>query len=195
VLFRVVVVALVSIAAVPAAALAATVSPIGGEVRVSSGNGFRLIAAPTELSAGSQVMVSANGAASIAYSENCVMRAVPAAITVVQRLPQCGNFPAPSYFGFARSNEEGLGAAEDLFGFTPKVGTPPVFRRRTQTTARPPPSEEPPPAREPPPADPAPEAHDFWDHSNLLVIGGVVAGAGLLAVLLASQGSDGPASP
>ena len=51
-------VALIAVALAPVAASAATVSPIGGEVRVSTGQGFQKIVAAAEFAPGAQVMVS-----------------------------------------------------------------------------------------------------------------------------------------
>jgi len=185
---------LASIAAFPASVAAATVSPMAGEVRVGSGHGFQKIDAPTEVAAGAQVMVSPGGLASIAYAGNCVVSAYPAAITVIEKQPRCAGFPAPAYFGFAQSNQEGLGNIErGAFGFTPKVDEPEPepepeatssgdsSSRRAQSSG--PTRPEPVVAQEP----------SHWDHS-LLIVGGVVVGAGALAAILAG-GSDGPTSP
>ena len=124
ILYRVVALALVSIVAGAATASAAVVSPMGGDVRISTGQGFHPIAVPTQIAPGGQVMVGPGGAASIAYSATCIVPASPAAITVVASRPACDDFPKPSYFGFAQSEEVGLSVEEETFGFTPKVGTP-----------------------------------------------------------------------
>jgi hypothetical protein len=175
-----------SLAAFPANAIVVTVSPTAGEVRVGSGQGFHPIVVPTEVAAGARVMVGPNGAASIAYSESCVVTAPAAAITIVQSRPPCATMPEPSYFGFAQGNEEGFGTmtiSSESYGFTPKVDAPdqqeapaPSAGRKQQTR-------------------PVPVEERSGDHHGLLIVGGVVVGAGVLAAALASQGDDDPASP
>ncbi len=180
--FRVWALVWMALVAYPACAAAVMVSPKAGEVRVGSGQGFRLIVAPTEVAAGAQVMVSPAGAASIAYSDTCVVPAPAAALTVIESQPPCASLPEPSHFGFAQSNEEGVAIDNDQFGFTPKVDAPDpadppagASRQRRSTTAQ---------------DDGRPR-----DHDALLLVGGVVVGAGVIAAILASQGSDKPASP
>jgi len=204
ILYRIVALALVSIVAGTATASAAVVSPMGGDVRISTGQGFHPIAVPTEIAPGGQIMVGPGGAASIAYSATCVVPASPAAITVVASRPACGDFPKPSYFGFAQSEEVGLSVEEDAFGFTPKVGTPRVpggsvsqkNDDKEEPVAAPVPQAErvplPPPL--PPPGEPPGEEGSSWNHS-VLIIGGVIVGAGVLAAVLAGSGGDDPASP
>jgi hypothetical protein len=192
--FRVLVLILASIAAFPASAAAATVSPMAGEVRVGSGHGFQKINAPTEVAAGAQVVVSPGGLASIAYAGNCVVSAHPASITVIEKQPPCAGFPAPTYFGFAQSNQEGLGDIErGTFGFTPKVDEPEPEPEPEATSSggSSSGSESSGPTRREPVVVQEPS---HWDHS-LLIVGGVVVGAGALAAILAGGGHDGPASP
>jgi hypothetical protein len=207
ILSRIVALTLVSIVAGTATASAAVVSPMGGDVRISTGQGFHAIAVPTEIAAGGQVMVGPGGAASIAYSATCVVPASPAAITVVASRPACSDFPKPSYFGFSQSEEVGLSVEEDAFGFTPKVGTPRApggsvsqkTDEKDEPVAAPVPQAErvPLPPRPPPPEEPEHEeaAASYWDNHGVLIIGGVVVGAGVLAAVLASSGGDDPASP
>jgi hypothetical protein len=166
--------------------------------------GFSPIAVPTEIAPGGQVMVGPGGAASIAYSATCVVPASPAAITVVASRPACGDFPKPSYFGFAQSEEVGLFVEEDAFGFTPKVGTPRIpggsVSQKKDEKEEPAAAPVPEAASAPlPPRPPAPEQSaqeeapsSFWNSNGVLIIGGVIVGAGVLAAVLAS---DGPASP
>jgi hypothetical protein len=183
--FRVLGLVCAFLAAFPACAFAAMVSPKAGEVRIGAGQGFQLIVAPTEVAAGAQVMVSPTGAASIAYSNDCVVPAPAAAITVVESRPPCKSFPKPSYFGFAQSNEEGITVDSDAFGFAPKVDAPDSPEKTdapgpvASTHRRP---------------RPVHESARRNDHA-LLIVGGVIVGAGALAAILASQGKDGPASP
>jgi hypothetical protein len=205
VVFRVLILMLASIAALPASAAAATVSPVAGEVRVGSGHGFQKIDAPTEVVAGAQVMVSPGGLASIAYAGNCVVSAHPAAITVIEKQPPCADFPRPAYFGFAQSNQEGLGNIErGPFGFTPKVDDPePVDDSAssgsgsnggsTSTTTTSTSSSNSSGTTQEEPAAAKEDSH--WGGQSLLIVGGVVVGAGALAAILAGGGSDGPASP
>jgi hypothetical protein len=193
--FRVLALVTASLAILPASAFAAMVSPKAGEVRVGTGQGFQLIVAPTEVAAGAQIMVSPKGAASIAYSGNCVVTAPAAAVTVIESRSPCRSMPEPWYFGFAQSNEEGIGISGEAFGFTPKVDAPEMEE------------EAPAPAKETKMSAPVPvtgrknepetvyEEKRSEDHHSLLLVGGVAVGAGALAAILASQGGDGPASP
>jgi hypothetical protein len=190
------------LAVLPASVHAAMVSPRSGEVRVGTGQGFQRIVAPTEVAVGAQVMVGPTGAASIAYSDNCVVTAPAAAVTVVESRSPCSkSLPAPSYFGFAQSTEQGIRLNGEAFGFTPKVDVPeqteeatvPAPPKETKKTASPAPSAGTERTNEPDP--PVYEEKGPEDHNTFLVVGGVVAGAGALAAILASQGSDGPASP
>lgn len=205
--FRVLLLVLASVIAFPLSAFAATVSPMSGEVRIGTGHGFQKIDAPTEVAAGAQVMVSPDGSASIAYAGNCVVSASPAAITVVERRAPCAHFPEPSYFGFARSNEQGVVVGEDLFGFTPKVDDESADNGSSNTSASTQTTETPSTSKvsskkgrradtSPVPLPPSsPEEEESHSGHTWLVIGGVVVGGGVLAALLASQGGDHPASP
>jgi hypothetical protein len=141
--------------------------------------------------------------------------ASPAAITVVASRPACDDFPKPSYFGFAQSEEVGLSVEEETFGFTPKVGTPKpaggsVGQKKEETyekdepaAAAPPPPPEaervqlprPPPPVAPEQSVPEEASSSSWNSHSVLVIGGVIVGAGALAAILASQDGDEPASP
>jgi hypothetical protein len=176
------------------------VSPKGGEVRIGTGQGFERIVAPTEVAAGAQVMVSPTGAASIAYSETCVVIAPAAAITVIASEAPCAGLPEPSYLGFASSNEQGIagegtGVEGDQLAFTPKVDAPDAPKKKTAET---PEKTQGPAPRASKPASVQGSVQDkerHGDHDGLLLVGGVVVGAGVLAAVLASQGSDEPASP
>ena len=193
--FRVLALVAASLAILPASAFAAMVSPKAGEVRVGTGQGFQLIVAPTEVAAGAQVMVGPKGAASIAYSDDCVVTAPAAAVTIIESRPPCRSLPEPWYFGFAQSNEEGISISGEAFGFTPKVDAPEMEE------------EAPAPAKETRISAPVPvtgtrkrpetvyKEKRPEDHLSLLIVVGIVVGAGALAAILASQGSDGPASP
>jgi hypothetical protein len=193
VLFRVFASMLALLFTGPAWAAAVKVVPKYGEVRIGTGRGFQKINTPTDVPAGAQVMVSPEGSASIAYSDNCVVNAPPASITIVEKRPPCREYAEPSYFGFAQSNQEGLIVSGNTFGFTPKVDAPdndnePAVVSEPQKPA-------PAPLPSPPPATPT-VAAPTGGGSTWLVVGGVVVGAGALAAILASSGGDdGPASP
>jgi len=160
-LFRVLV--LMTIAVLPGSAGAATILPIAGEVRLSTGQGFHIIIAPIQVTTGAEVMVSPEGSASIAYADDCVVGAAPAAITIVQDEPQCRDFPEPMHF-------------------TPAVDSEDVVApEKTSHSKR---------KRQPKPVESDDQC--LWDH-NLLIVGGLVLGAGVLAATLIS--SDGPTSP
>jgi hypothetical protein len=190
--FRVVVSALAALAALPASAQAAMVSPSAGEVRVGNGEGYRLIVAPTEVAAGAQVMVSPNGAASIAYTDTCIVSAPAAAITIVKSRTPCSGFAAPSYFGFTQSNQEGVGVRQDsAFGFTPKVDADAPDKVEEPQQTQSPPKKVSSPST---PREPATAHEQREDHRGLLIVGGIVVGAGALAAVLLSQG-DSPSSP
>lgn len=95
---------------------------MAGEVRISAGQGFERIAVSTKVVAGTQVMVSPGGSASIAYSRDCVVTVAPAAIAVVENRPPCAVYPEPSYLGITQSNEQGLNiGGAGWLTFTPKV--------------------------------------------------------------------------
>jgi hypothetical protein len=195
--FRVLALVTAYLALLPASAFAAMVSPKHGEVRVGTGQGFQLIVAPTEVAAGAQVMVSPKGAASIAYSDNCVVTAPAAAITIIGSRSPCRSLPEPSYFGFAQGNEEGIGISGEAFGFTPKVDAP----EAEEEAPAPAPAEETKKTAPVPVTGTKNEPETVYeekrpeDHHSFLLVGGVVVGAGALAAILASQGGDGPASP
>jgi hypothetical protein len=195
-------VVLVAVVGFPAIAVAATVSPIAGDVRIGTGHGFHRINAPTEVAAGAQIMVGPQGSASITYSDDCIVRALPEAITIVQRGTPCREFPRPAYFGFADGQEYGIGPGIDLLQFTPKV---------TPKAEAPEPVVAPEPVKAPAPVEasgsggnddnnkaaatlPAESVGQSPSSQTILVVGGVVVGAGVLALLLAG-GGDSPASP
>jgi len=201
-LLRVLVLALLSITVFPGSVVAATVSPIGGEVRVSTGHGFLKISAPTEFAAGTQVMVSPEGSATIAYSNNCIVRVGPAAVTVIQDRSPCPTYAKPWHFGFEQSGP--LPGLDNAFGFTPKVSDGVEKKKKvteeseqTTTTTEKKKKSAGAPDMNPEPLPPSPpeenSEHHHWDH--VVLIGGVVVGAGALAAILASQGSETPVSP
>jgi len=151
-----------AIAVLPASAGAATVLPIAGEVRVSTGQGFHTIIAPTEVTTGAEVMVSPEGSASIAYANDCVVAAGPAAITVVQDEPQCRDFPEPMHFTPAVDSEEEAA---------------PEKTSQTKRERRPTPVES--------------DDQCLWDH-NLLIVGGLVAGGAAAVLLLTQDHGHSP---
>lgn len=186
--FRVFVCVLALAVAAPASAVAIEVVPMAGDVRIGTWRGFQNVVGPTEVSAGAQVMVGPEGAAAIAYSDTCIVSAPPAAVTVVESRPPCSDFAEPSYFGFSQSNQEGLRIDGAPLDFTPRVDVPEpnggaiAAEDRTREW----PTVAPPPPRSRSTA--AAEEKRSWDHS-LLIAGGVIVGAGILAAILASSGS------
>lgn len=185
-------------ALLPTAAGAAVVTPLGGEVRVSTGQGFRAINQPTEFAAGAQVMVSAEGRATIVYSADCVVPVSAASVAFVQPRAPCRSLPAPMHFGY----EQYTPAAGDPLGFTPKVGPqkpPPAPTDAAWPTESYP---LPPPPPPPPPEDSSNTTSEQSGASSspgwgtILIIGGVAVGAGVLAGVLAGGGGDSdPVSP
>ena len=166
----------------PAVATAAVVSPVNGEVRVSTGQGFQKIAAPTEVAAGGQVMVSPGGSATIGYAQDCVVPVKPFGLSVIQTEPPCRKFPPPSHFGFEEMAVTPGDAAGDTYGFAPKVSGE---EKKTS-------SEEPQPVYHP--IQTSSVSGDNSSHwGSLCLVGGVVVGAGALAAILLSQSS--PSSP
>lgn len=165
-LLRIFISALALSAITSADAVAATVSPIAGEVSVSNGQGFQKIAGPVELHAGAQVMVGPQGAATIAYADDCVVPVKPAAVTVVSRWSPCGALPEPMHF-------------------TPRVG------EEVKTSDTLPPTS--PPRRS---SRASSKKDDKSDNlGTYVIVGGVAVGAGVVAAVLASQGDDDPVSP
>ena len=168
-------IALIAFAIVPLAASAATVSPIGGDVRVSTGQGFQKIAAPTEFAAGARVMVDPQGSATIAYADDCVVTVKPASVAVVQDQVPCQAFHAPSHLGV----EQATAAADGL--------TTQIVSEEKTTSGQ---SEDPMP---PPMYLRHDNDQDIW--GNWCLIGGVVVGVGAIAAILLSQNHDNAASP
>jgi hypothetical protein len=173
VLVRVVVSVVALLAAAPAWADAIKVLPKGGEVWVGVGYDLHKVVAPTKVSAGTQVMVSLDGSAEIAYSDNCVVAARPADVTIVESRSPCSHYAEPSYFGFSQSSQEGLRLDDAAFDFTPKVDVPE-------------PDETAPRAPRPRNGRTARETHP-WDHDDWMVAGGIAIGAGILAAILATR--------
>jgi hypothetical protein len=181
--------ALVALLAIgSAAASAATVSPIGGETRVSIGLGFEQISGPRDFPAGAQVMVSPQGSAQIAYSSTCVVTVKPGGVSTIFGRSPCEPLPRPYHFGF---EQVAAPAAAETFGFTPKVGSQPkpISSSTSSESSAPP----------PPPAAPVQQQTASNDDNNnvytsCLIIGGVVLGAGALAAVLISQ-NDSSTSP
>src|SRR5688572_18106450 len=83
------VVASCAMVCLPHLANAATVSGTSGVIFVSAGGGFKPLSGPTELAPGAQVMVRPGGAATIAYSNNCVVKVGPGRVWTVQARPPC----------------------------------------------------------------------------------------------------------
>jgi hypothetical protein len=163
----------------PAVAPAATVSPLSGEVRVSTGQGFEKIAAPTEVAAGAQVMVSPGGSATIAYAQDCLVSADPGRVAVVQRWSPCQALPEPMHF-------------------TPKVKEAKVNEEKKPSddqAAPPPPPPPPPVVTQQSSADEGGDGSSHPSFGTYCLIGGVVVGAGVLAAILVTQNNDNPVSP
>jgi hypothetical protein len=185
------------LAVCPAGALAAMVTPKAGEVRIGTGQGFQSIVEPTEAAAGAQIMVGPNGAALIAYSETCVVKAPAEAITIVENQSPCASMPEPSHFGFVQSNEDGADAKphvsvpSELLAFTPKVDAADKYEAPEKPEA-PKKSHASVPKHVPKTVQ---DEERPWDHDRLLIVGGAVVAGGVLAAILANQGGDHPASP
>jgi hypothetical protein len=80
-----------------AAADAATVAPIYGEVLVREDQGFRPVGARTEVAAGAEVLVKPGGSAAVIYADGCMVSVSPLAVAVVQAASPCTKFAPPSY--------------------------------------------------------------------------------------------------
>ena len=74
----------------PHIATAATVSGPSGTVLINEGNGFQPLTGAADLSAGGRVMVRPGGAATIAYTNNCVVK-VGSGVWTVQPTAPCAN--------------------------------------------------------------------------------------------------------
>ncbi len=68
---------------------AATVSPDGGTVLISNGEGFLPITGDVEVSPGGQVMVQPGGMAHITYAGGCVIRVGPGQISAISETSPC----------------------------------------------------------------------------------------------------------
>ena len=144
---------------------AATVVPLQGAVRVSTEDGFKRLDETSEVAPLSRVMVAPGGSATIVYTNNCQVR-VTSFATVLAKPPCKGEFAKPSYLSAERPP---ISAADDDYGFTPKVGS----RTRPRSA----------------------DDDCVFDHHTLLVIGGVALAAGAALLLLNDGGEEGPASP
>jgi hypothetical protein len=100
-----------------AAVMAATVSPTGDQVEVSTSQGFYRI----DVANGSQVMVRLSSSASIAYSKTCVVAMRLARVATIQDRPPNDAFVALALFGFARGDQNARRTDDDPLSFTPKV--------------------------------------------------------------------------
>ena len=147
-----------------APAVAATLVPDQGDVRISTDQGFRKMEAAGEVAAATKVLVAPGGRAIISYGESCQVEV--RSFAIVQKEPPCGEYDPPAHFGF----QEGSAASSNVdHDFTPKVG------RRA-------------------PRSPKPNDDCLYDPHVLLIIGGAAVGIGLAAVLLSGGGDDAPVS-
>jgi hypothetical protein len=69
--------------------LAATVTPIKGDVHVNTGSGFRSVSGAAEVAPGTSVMVSPNGRGEIRYSDGCKRALLPGSVAVVPPVSPC----------------------------------------------------------------------------------------------------------
>ena len=70
-------------------ALAATVSPLQGEVWINHGQGYQRVNGQMEARVGDSVMVGPQGLASITYSDGCTVEVKPVAVQAVGELSPC----------------------------------------------------------------------------------------------------------
>ena len=70
-------------------AQAALVSPVKGTTYVDTGNGYLQINGPVEVAEGATVVVSPDGAAQIAYSDNCVIEVKPTEVQRITAISPC----------------------------------------------------------------------------------------------------------
>jgi hypothetical protein len=177
---RALVLAFVFIVAFSAATVAAVVSPLQGEVRISSGQGFQRIVAPTNVASGAQVMVSPGGSASIVYADNCAVRVVSAIAAILSRSP-CASYPQPWHFGL--KVEQGASAAEQdqKVGSGDQQSWATEVRPKVEQGASAAEQDQKVGSGDPP-----------FDHT-ILMVGGLVVGAGVAAALIIAN--EKPASP
>ena len=146
-------------------AVAVTVMPDKGDVRISTDQGFRKIETPTEVATFTRVLIAPGGRAIIYYGESCKVEV--RSFATIQREPPCGGFDKPSHFGYEQSSSS-LPSDTD-YNFTPKVGGRAQSSRKNDDDCA-------------------------FNHHTLLIIGGVAVAGGLTAILLSGGGNDRPAS-
>jgi hypothetical protein len=70
-------------------ASAATVSAEQGQVLVNQGNGYKLLAQPTVVQPGAQVMANPRGVARVEYQDGCLVRVEPGEVLTVEAQSPC----------------------------------------------------------------------------------------------------------
>jgi hypothetical protein len=86
------------------AATAATVEPVQGQVTVNQGQGFERVDGRVDANVGDSIMVSPDGAATVAYPDGCQVNVQPGAVMTIAPLSPCasGSFAQDQnpYFNF-----------------------------------------------------------------------------------------------
>jgi hypothetical protein len=92
--------ALVSLILMSSQALAATVNAISGQVLLNRGEGYRMIAGPTEASPGTTVVANPGGNGQIVYPDGCIEEVVPGTVVTVAADSPCkaGAVPRDHWF-------------------------------------------------------------------------------------------------
>lgn len=80
---------LVASVSLSVASFAATVSPIEGQLSISSGQGYRSVTGPTPGAAGDVIIASPGGSGEIVYDDGCRIRVVPGGVVTVAAKSPC----------------------------------------------------------------------------------------------------------
>lgn len=81
-----------------AAATAATLNPIQGDILVNRGNGYRLESTASELKPGDMVVANAGAAAQIFYPDGCSVPVQAGSIVTIKQVSPCASAPQTQTF-------------------------------------------------------------------------------------------------
>jgi hypothetical protein len=104
--------ALIAVVSFEAAAHAATVRAVEGQVLVNAGQGYRLVDGSTQLEPGGTVVANPGAVAEVVYSGTCRVTVQPGSVYLVTSQPPCG-----------RGEPAGTGGLTDTGGSSSGVGS------------------------------------------------------------------------
>jgi hypothetical protein len=70
-------------------AVAATVTPVSGQVLVNAGTGYQRVTGPTEVGPGGSVVVNPGGGATVVYPDGCTVNVEPGAVVTIGEQSPC----------------------------------------------------------------------------------------------------------